>query len=169
MPSTNHNHLDTAKSIGSRLIVAPLLLAALFLAACGSDGGTGDDTDGSAAGAANAEAGLTAVQLEHGLGPIAPFDPGPIDAALAERGADIFKMKCTSCHKMEGRYVGPPLGDITETRSPAYVMNMILNPQEMITAHPTAKKVFAEYLTPMPNQSLSEDDARAVLEYLRTQ
>lgn len=147
----------------------PLLLAALLLSACGSDGGSDSSADGNAQSASQADAGLTAVQLEHGLGPIAPFDPGPIDAVLAEKGADIFKMKCTSCHKMEGRYVGPALGDVTETRSPAYVMNMILNPQEMITAHPTARKVFAEYLTPMPNQSLSEDDARAVLEYLRTQ
>lgn len=150
-------------------MAVPLLAAALFLAACGSDGGTGDSADGTAQNASSADGELTAVQLEHGLGPIAPFDLGPIDAALAETGAAIFKMKCTSCHKMEGRYVGPPLGDVTESRSPAYVMNMILNPQEMITAHPTAKQVFAEYLTPMPNQSLSEDDARAVLEYLRTQ
>ncbi|MEQ9105034.1 MAG: cytochrome c [Rhodothermales bacterium] len=154
------------KKILHPIMALPLLLAVLLLGACGSEGGSDSSADGSAP---TAESGLTAVQLEHGLGPIAPFDLGPIDAALAERGADIFKMKCTSCHKMEGRYVGPPLGDITETRSPAYVMNMILNPQEMITAHPTAKKVFAEYLTPMPNQSLSEDDARAVLEYLRTQ
>lgn len=145
-----------------------LAFAALFLAACGSDGDGGSDSTTND-GAPVAETGLSAVQLEHGLGPIAPFDPGTIDAALAERGADIFKMKCTSCHKMDSRYVGPPLGDVTETRSPAYVMNMILNPQEMITTHPEAKKVFAEYLTPMPNQSLSEDDARAVLEYLRTQ
>lgn len=147
----------------------PLLIAALLFSACGSDDGSDSSPDSNAQGASQADAGLTATQIEHGLGPIAPFELGPIDAALAEKGSEIFRMKCTSCHKMEGRYVGPPLGDVTETRSPAYVMNMILNPQEMITTHPEAKKVFAEYLTPMPNQSLSEDDARAVLEYLRTQ
>jgi len=152
----------------TRLLLA-LAASLLLLSACG-----GSDTEpaGRQAGADRAStepAGLSAEELEHGIGPIAPFEPGPIDAALAERGAELFRMKCSSCHKMDGRYVGPALGSITEERSPAYIMNMILNPQEMITTHPEAKKKFAEFMTPMPNQSLSEDDARAVLEFLRRQ
>lgn len=153
------------RSTLSLLLTASILL----LAACGGGSDTGA-AGGDATNIAQSEtAGLTAEQMEHGIGPIAPFDPGPIDAALAERGAELYRMKCSSCHKMDGRYVGPALGNITEERSPAYIMNMILNPQEMITTHPEAKKKFAEFMTPMPNQSLNEDDARAVLEFLRQQ
>lgn len=153
------------RSTLSLLLTASILL----LAACGGGSDTGAAGGDATNNAQSETAGLTAEQMEHGIGPIAPFDPGPIDAALAERGAELYRMKCSSCHKMDGRYVGPALGNITEERSPAYIMNMILNPQEMITTHPEAKKKFAEFMTPMPNQSLTEDDARAVLEFLRQQ
>lgn len=153
------------RSTLSLLLTASILL----LAACGGGSDTGAAGGDATNNAQSETAGLTAEQMEHGIGPIAPFDPGPIDAALAERGAELYRMKCSSCHKMDGRYVGPALGNITEERSPAYIMNMILNPQEMITTHPEAKKKFAEFMTPMPNQSLNEDDARAVLEFLRQQ
>lgn len=153
------------RSTLSLLLTASILL----LAACGGGSDTGAAGGDATNNAQSETAGLTAEQMEHGIGPIAPFDPGPIDAALAERGTELYRMKCSSCHKMDGRYVGPALGNITEERSPAYIMNMILNPQEMITTHPEAKKKFAEFMTPMPNQSLNEDDARAVLEFLRQQ
>jgi hypothetical protein len=48
-------------------------------------------------------------------------------------------------------------------------MNMILNPMEMVERHPVAKQLLAEHMTFMANQNLTVDDARAVLEYLRTQ
>lgn len=133
----------------------------LFAAACG--GGQTEAPDE----ASSAQDGLSAAQLEHGIGPIEAFDPGPINADLVERGTEVFSTKCLACHKMDERYVGPPLGDVTKTRSPAYIMNMVLNPEEMVQKHPEAKALFAQYMTPMPNQSLTEDDARAVLEYLR--
>ncbi|NNF03255.1 MAG: cytochrome c, partial [Rhodothermales bacterium] len=112
---------------------------------------------------------LTAEQIEHGVGPIDAFDPGPIDTELAARGEAVFTTNCSACHKMDSRYVGPSLGDVTVRRSPAFVMNMILNPDGMIKEHPEGKKMFAEYMTPMANQNMTEDQARAILEYLRTQ
>ena len=53
--------------------------------------------------------------------------------------------------------------------TPEFVMNMILNPQEMVERHPVAKQMLAERMTFMANQNLTLDEARAVLEYLRTQ
>jgi len=47
-------------------------------------------------------------------------------------------------------------------------MNMILNPDEMVQKDPIAKALLAEYLSPMANQNLTEEQARAVLEYFRT-
>lgn len=111
---------------------------------------------------------LTAFQLEHGIGPVTePLTLGAFNPAMAEAGEEIFEQKCSACHKMAEKYVGPALGDVTSRRSPAFIMNMILNPQEMIDRHPVVKQLLAEHLTFMPNQALTQDQARQVLEYLR--
>ncbi len=103
-----------------------------------------------------------------GIGPISSVELGDIDDALVEKGKEIFKANCTACHKIKKRFVGPALQGITERRSPEWVMNMILNPEEMVEKDPIAKALQAEYSSPMANQSLSEDEARAIFEYLRT-
>ena len=46
-------------------------------------------------------------------------------------------------------------------------MNMILNPTEMLEKDPIAKALYKKYGSIMNQQPLSEDDARAVAEYLR--
>ncbi len=103
-----------------------------------------------------------------GIGPIKEaMILGPIDNALAIQGDTIFTNLCTSCHKMEKRHVGPALNGVLERHSPAWIMNMILNPEQMVKEDPVAKELFAEYLSPMANQNLTEDEARAVLEYFR--
>ncbi len=113
---------------------------------------------------------LTPFQLENGLGPIKEkIELGTLDPALATKGNGIFEAKCSMCHKMDTTYVGPSLGEVTTRRTPVYIMNMVLNPQEMVEHHPVAKQLLAERMTFMPNQQLTRDDARAVLEYLRTQ
>lgn len=43
----------------------------------------------------------------------------------------------------------------------------MLNPDENLHRHPEAKKLLAEYMTPMPNQNLTIDDAKALLDYFR--
>lgn len=116
------------------------------------------------------ESGLTPFQLENGIGPVTEaVTLGPLDPALAGRGEKVFATKCAVCHKMAERYVGPPLGAVTQHRTPAYIMNMILNPQEMYERHPVAKQLLADLMTQMPNLGLTQDEARAVVEYLRQQ
>jgi cytochrome c len=113
---------------------------------------------------------LTPFQLENGIGPIKEtVELGALDPALAAKGQEVFEAKCSMCHKMDTTYVGPSLGEVTARRTPAYIMNMILNPQEMVEHHPVAKQLLAERMTFMPNQQLTTEDTRAVLEYLRTQ
>ena len=143
-----------------------VLALALALVACG--GGESGGSAGGTQSASGSDSDLSAEQLEHGIGPISAFEPGPIDATLVATGAENFKIKCSACHKLDERYVGPPLREITTTRSPAYIMNMILNPEEMVQKHPEARALFAQFMTPMPNQQLTEDEARSVLEYLRS-
>ncbi|MFA7332059.1 MAG: cytochrome c [Candidatus Delongbacteria bacterium] len=113
--------------------------------------------------------GLSGDELENGIGPVkAPVELGALDPALAAKGQLIFEQKCLSCHKLGERFIGPALGDVLSRRTPRYVLNMILNPDEMVKRHPEAKKLLAEYLAPMAQQNLSPDDARAVLEYIRS-
>ncbi|HEY7682584.1 MAG TPA: cytochrome c [Gemmatimonadales bacterium] len=144
------------------------LSALLLLAACGGK----DSTAKPAAGAAGAPAGteLTAFQIEHGIGPITEaVKLGPVDKEMAEEGEETFKTKCSACHKMTERYVGPPLGDVTRRRTPAFIMNQILNPEGMYSKHPAVRQLLGEYMTQMPNLALTQEQARQVVEYLRTQ
>lgn len=139
-----------------------VLLVLLELAACGNGDSSGEGDRAAQNG------GLSEEQMEHGIGPVRDIDLADLDATLAARGGEVFTMKCSACHKANDRYVGPALGDVLTRREPEYVMNMILNPAEMLEKHPEARKLLAEYMTPMPNQNLTQDDARAVLEYLRS-
>jgi len=112
---------------------------------------------------------LTPWQLTNGIGPVTePLTLGPINHEQAEEGQKLFEAKCSACHKLGERYVGPPLGGITEKVTPEFAMNMILNPQEMSTRHPVVKKLLGEYMTQMPALGLTQEQARAVVEYLRT-
>ena len=105
---------------------------------------------------------------DKGVGPITSLTLAEVDETLAATGKELFKVKCSACHKMSKRFVGPGLAGVTERRTPEWIMNMILNPELMVAENAEAKKLLAEYLSPMANQSLTEDEARAILEYFRT-
>lgn len=136
----------------------PLVLAlflAVLLAACGgSSNADPTERSGSAAPAAP--------DL-----PVQRVDLGPIDPALVAEGQQVYETRCTTCHRFDERYVGPPLGDVVAQRSPEYIMNMVLAPEKMLQSDPTARQLLAEYGVPMTNQNLTEAQARAILEYLR--
>ncbi|MCC6955054.1 MAG: cytochrome c [Deltaproteobacteria bacterium] len=104
-----------------------------------------------------------------GVGPVTKIDVGPIDPKLVDQGKATFASKCSACHKFGERYVGPDLAGVTSRRSPEWIMNMILNPQEMIQKDPVAQELFGEFLVPMTFQNVSEPEARAILEYIRAQ
>ena len=104
-----------------------------------------------------------------GIGPITSLSlADEIDMDLAKTGEEVYVKMCSACHKPEKRFIGPAPKGIMERRSPEWIMNMILNPDEMVQKDPIAKALLAEYLSPMANQNLTEDEARAILEYFRT-
>ncbi|MBW3519457.1 cytochrome c [Flavobacterium sp. NKUCC04_CG] len=110
------------------------------------------------------------IDLENkGVGPIKTVTLEAINAGLVEKGQEIFKMMCTACHKPEKRFIGPAPKGILLRRSPEWVMNMILNPENMIKDDLLAKELLMEFNgAPMANQNLTEEEARAVLEYFRS-
>ena len=105
-----------------------------------------------------------------GIGPISKivFD-NEINQNLAKSGKKLFNQLCTSCHMIKEESVGPAIKGILDRRSPEWIMNMILNPTEMLQEDPIAKKLLAEYNNEyMYNQNLIEDEAREIIEYFRT-
>ncbi len=105
-----------------------------------------------------------------GIGPIKSLElPAEIDQAMAATGEEVYKRMCTACHRPDKKFIGPaPLG-VLERRTPEWIMNMILNPEEMLKDDPLAKALFVEFNgAPMANQNLTQEEARAILEYFRT-
>jgi len=153
---------------GARWIHVATAVALVGLVACGGGEKAPPPSSGGAPAAA-AGNDLTPFQMANGIGPVTEVVTlGALNQAQADEGKALFESKCSACHKVGERYVGPPLGGIIQKVGPTFAMNMILNPQEMYTRHPDVKKLLGEYMTQMPNQGLTQEQARAVVEYLRT-
>jgi cytochrome c551/c552 len=91
-----------------------------------------------------------------------------LDEAKAKIGEDASNVKCTSCHKMtDEKLVGPGWKDVTKRRTGEWIMNFITNPDPMLDKDPEAQAMLELCLVRMPNQSLTDDDARAILEFMR--
>lgn len=134
-----------------------MLATVAVLTACGTDSETKTDTA--------TDSPKTEKKV---YGKITKVDVGPtIDESMVKSGHEVFETKCSACHKMDERYVGPALGTVATRRTPEFVMNMILDTETMIQNDDTVKCLLQEYLVQMPNQSVDEKDARNVLEYLR--
>lgn len=169
MKITHTTKRKTNRGLGrSMKTVAMLLLGGMLFYSCSSDNTAATET--------KQESGLAHQAPEApveddglGIGPIKSVEIGEgIDQALAAEGKSIFEGKCSACHQLsDQKVVGPGLAGVTENRKPEWIMNMIINPEEMTKKDPTAKKLLAEHLTQMTNQNINEADARAILEFLR--
>jgi mono/diheme cytochrome c family protein len=92
----------------------------------------------------------------------------PLDEQMVAAGKGVYEVKCQSCHKLtDERLVGPGWKGVTDRRTPEWIMNFVTNPDEMIDKDTAAQKMLEECLVRMPNQNLSDQDARSVLEYMR--
>ena len=105
-----------------------------------------------------------------GVGPVSSLSlPAEIDAELAATGEGMYHQMCLACHRVGQKFIGPAPNGVLERRSPEWVMNMILNPEKMVKEDPLARDLLIEFNgSPMANQGLTQDQARAVLEYFRT-
>jgi cytochrome c len=103
-----------------------------------------------------------------GIGPVKHVElDSTIDEKLAQQGKADFNEYCSQCHAMKERKAGPPLGTVTDTRTPEFIMNMVLNPEGMEHHDPGARKLLEQYNIPMPELNVPREKARAILEYLR--
>lgn len=93
----------------------------------------------------------------------------PLNQQWVSAGKGIYELKCQACHKLtDERLVGPGWKDVTKRREPHWVMNMITNVEMMLEKDPEAQKLLEQCLVRMPNQNISKDDSRQILEYMRS-
>lgn len=91
-----------------------------------------------------------------------------LDKTLADAGEKVFSVKCSSCHKLtDEKLVGPGFTGVTSRHTADWIMNFVTNPDPMIDKDPKAQAMLELCLVRMPNQNLSDEDARHVYEFLR--
>ncbi len=92
----------------------------------------------------------------------------PLDSAMVVTGQAVYDSKCSACHKLtDEKLVGPGWKGVTDRRSPEWIMNFITNTQVMLDKDLTAQSEIVSCLVRMPNQDLTDAQARAVLELMR--
>lgn len=93
----------------------------------------------------------------------------PLDQAMVSAGKSTYELKCQSCHRLtEEKLVGPGWKDVTKKRQPLWIMNMITNVDMMLETDAEAQKLLEQCMVRMPNQNISKEDARKVLEFMRS-
>jgi hypothetical protein len=93
----------------------------------------------------------------------------PLNAQWVTEGKSIAEVKCQSCHRLTAeKLVGPGWLGVSSRRKPEWIVNMITNVEVMLEKDPAAQKLLEECLVRMPNQNLSKDEARKVLEFMRS-
>ena len=107
--------------------------------------------------------------VDNGIGAIKEVKlTHPLDATMVTNGETIFKTKCFACHKLtEEKLVGPGWKGVTDRRTPEWIMNFAINTDVMLDSNLVAQQLMVVCLARMPNQNLTADDARNVLEFMR--
>lgn len=140
-----------------------------MLFSCGSKEKNNEDFGKAAATTEATESESPSYDAERGLGKftnVALADK--LDVAMAAEGDKVQSVKCNSCHKLtDEKLVGPGWKGVTSRHKPEWIMNFITNPDEMLDKDPKAKAMLEICLVRMPNQSLSDTDARNLLEFMR--
>ena len=151
------------------LIVTSLLASATFVViACNNEDKSADTkttTTTSDTTAAPADQEVHGAEVKEGE---IKFE-NPLNAAWVANGKSIYELKCQSCHKLtEERVVGPGWKGVTKRREPEWIMNMITNVDMMLETDPEAQKLLEQCMVRMPNQNITRDESRQIMEFMRS-
>jgi cytochrome c2 len=156
------------------LIAAVAITALMIVIACNSSSDNKEQSSGTPdnSSSAKADTGTSTANATNEKGGVGKFQhvelTHPLDQKMIVAGKNVYDLKCASCHKLtDEKLVGPGWKDVTKRRSPEWIMNFVTNTEEMIEKDAVAKNLYEVCLVKMPNQNLSDDDARGVLEFQR--
>ncbi len=92
----------------------------------------------------------------------------PLDEDMITKAQPIYNAKCFACHKLTSeKLVGPGWKGVTDRRSPEWIMNFITNTQVMLDKDLEAQSLMVTCVVRMPNQDLTDEQAREMLEFMR--
>ena len=147
----------------SILVTAVLISGSLFFAACSNEEKPKEEITTQTPPADQTEVHGTEVK---------PGDvtlTTPLNQEWMKAGKSTYELKCQSCHKLtDERLVGPGWAGVTKRREPHWIMNMITNVEMMLETDPEAQKLLEQCMVRMPNQNISKEQAREVIEFMRS-
>jgi cytochrome c551/c552 len=149
-----------------RVIVIILIASiGIFAFSCGG----GNTNSGTPTGSDNTSNGNPSYDPHRGEGKFTKVDiSATLDATMAEAGNKLYNVKCQSCHKLtEEKLVGPGWKGVTSRHAAEWIMNFITNTDDMLNKDPKAQAQLEICLVRMPNQNLTDEDARAIYEFQR--
>ena len=148
-----------------------LLLSAMIymLVACGGNPPNQEQTQSTSNSEATATSGNPSYDPTRGTGKYTSVEvSSTLDVSKATNGEKTFDVKCSACHKLtDEKLVGPGWKGVTARHQPEWIMNFITNTDEMLNKDPKAQAQLEICLVRMPNQSLSDDEARNLYEFMR--
>ncbi|MFI5156210.1 MAG: c-type cytochrome [Chitinophagales bacterium] len=146
-----------------------LALISLFVFACSNNSSPQNKEPGASPEQAKPSGANPNYDQQRGEGKFSKVDiPATLDAAKAEAGNKVYSVKCSACHRLtDEKLVGPGWTGVTHRHSAEWIMNFATNPDVMIDKDPKVQAMLEICLIRMPNQNLSDDDARNVYEFMR--
>ena len=102
-----------------------------------------------------------------GIGPVSNLELALINDSLMKTGLGLFKDRCSKCHTMEYKNAGPDISDILAIRKPEWIVNFLLNKEEMLLRDSLAIRTRVKYKADCGSNITIETEALELLEYLR--
>jgi mono/diheme cytochrome c family protein len=161
------------RRMGILVIALGIVLA---LHACGGKPAATESGSGTATPAASttALAGGGTSSSGGGLAAVSRYDSGPRagesvrNEAMAKVGEGLFKTKgCSACHAFGRKLTCPDLQGVSMRRTALWMENQILHPDVMVKQDPISHALFAKFALQMPNQGLTPDEVKQVIEYFK--
>lgn len=93
-------------------------------------------------------------------------------AQTAAEGATLFKQKCTSCHALDKKVVGPALKGVSERHKEAWLLKWINNAPSMIASGDKEATALASEYKPMVMTAFPEltpDNVKGILAYIKAE
>lgn len=148
--------------------ILTIITALAILSACGDDKKAGNAPASESAKPTTAN-GNPSYDPNRGVGKFTKVEVTPnLDAPMATSGEKTYGVKCSSCHKLTGeKLVGPGWKEVTKRFTAEWIMNFMTNTDEMLNKDPKAQAQLEICLVRMPNQNLSDEEARALYEFMR--